>query len=94
MPCPLTVACDVLGFEPIQSVIVDDKMIGRIMLAKRKLSKRNHACGTTSINRASLRRDGVTDNEMLTLSTRDGVNEKQIAEKHFSLICCDVCMLG
>ena len=91
MPCPPTVACDVLGFEPIQSVIGDDKMIGRIMLAKRKLSKQNHACGTTSINRTSLPRDGVTDNEKLTLSTRDGVNEKQIAEKHFSLICRTCC---
>ena len=91
MPCPPTVACDVLGFEPIQSVIGDDKMIGgRIMLAKRLLSKRNPACGTRSTNRASLATDEVTDNEMFKLSTRDGFNEKQIAENHFYLICCDV----
>ena len=37
MPCPPTVACDVLGFELIQSVIREDKMIGRIMLEKKRL---------------------------------------------------------
>ena len=66
-------------------------MIGRIMLATKTHSKRNPACGTKSTNRASpTRRDGVTDNKIFMLSTRDALNEKQITEKHFYLICCDV----
>ena len=54
------------------------------------LLKRNLACGTTSTNRGSLARDEVTDNEIVKLSTRDGFNEEQIAEKEFYLICFDV----
>ena len=45
---------------------------------------------TTSTNRASPARDGVTHNKIFMLSTLDALNEKQIAEKHFNLICCDV----
>ena len=42
MPCPPTVACDVLGFEPIQSVIGDDKN-DRANHARKKITFKTHS---------------------------------------------------
>ena len=44
---------------------------------------------TKSTNWASPTRDGLTDNKTFMLSTRDALNEKQVAEKHFYVIRCD-----
>ena len=62
------------------------------MLVTTAHSKRYPACGTRTrrTNRASPTGDGVTDNMIFELSTRDALDRKQIAEKHFYLICCDV----